>query len=163
MGNGGKDRTENRWDVSDVGQSAPLKAYYICIFPREAHYEVSGVPSQQRQICTWRHCRVLFCKWDQHVESLYTFTFNPGQSVSIATTLYRVQFNSTPSSVTVCWDLMPCLPNYTASHHKTNLNTDHLAKLHTNTFDLTPAPTKSRNSIRIFSSMRVKFNKQYCG
>jgi len=25
MGNGGKDRTENRWDVSGVGQSAPLE------------------------------------------------------------------------------------------------------------------------------------------
>jgi len=28
MGSGGKDRTENRWDVSGAGQSAPPEVYY---------------------------------------------------------------------------------------------------------------------------------------
>ena len=32
MGSGGKGRTENRWDVSGAGQSAPRKVYLI--FPR---------------------------------------------------------------------------------------------------------------------------------
>ena len=32
MGSGGKGRTENRWDVSDAGHSAPPEVYLI--FPR---------------------------------------------------------------------------------------------------------------------------------
>ena len=32
MGSGGKGRTENRWDVSGAGQSAPREVYLI--FPR---------------------------------------------------------------------------------------------------------------------------------
>jgi len=32
MGSGGKGRTENRWDVSGAGQSAPLEVYLI--FPK---------------------------------------------------------------------------------------------------------------------------------
>jgi len=40
MGNGGKDRTENKWDVSGTGQSSPPE---VCvIFPREAHNEESA-------------------------------------------------------------------------------------------------------------------------
>jgi hypothetical protein len=45
MGNGGKDRTENKWAVSGAGQSAPLEVYYV-IFPREAHYEESAANRQ---------------------------------------------------------------------------------------------------------------------
>jgi len=29
MGSGGKRRTENRWDVSDAGESAPPEVYHI--------------------------------------------------------------------------------------------------------------------------------------
>jgi hypothetical protein len=29
MGSGGKGRTENRWDLSGAGQSAPLEVYVI--------------------------------------------------------------------------------------------------------------------------------------
>jgi len=44
MGNGGKDRTENKWDVSGAGQSASPE---VCvIFPREAHYEESAANRQ---------------------------------------------------------------------------------------------------------------------
>ena len=32
MGSGGKGRTENRWDVSGAGQSAPQEVYFT--FPR---------------------------------------------------------------------------------------------------------------------------------
>jgi len=33
MGSGGKGKTENRWDVSDAGQSAPPEVHLI--FPRK--------------------------------------------------------------------------------------------------------------------------------
>jgi len=44
MANSGKDRTENKCDVSGAGQSAPPE---VCvIFPREAHYDESAANRQ---------------------------------------------------------------------------------------------------------------------
>jgi hypothetical protein len=44
MGNGGKDRTVNKWDVSGAGQSAPPE---VCVtFPREAYHEESAAYRQ---------------------------------------------------------------------------------------------------------------------
>jgi len=40
MGSGGKGKTENRWGVSDAGQSAPPEVYLI--FPRYVHQEESA-------------------------------------------------------------------------------------------------------------------------
>jgi hypothetical protein len=48
MGNGGKNRTQNKWDVSGVGKSAPPE---VCvIFPREAHYEESAANCQSNDV-----------------------------------------------------------------------------------------------------------------
>jgi len=50
----------------------------------------SGWPSERRRICSWWHCRVLFCKRDQY------FYFTPlipaEESTQIATAPYLVLF-----------------------------------------------------------------------
>ena len=96
-------------------------------------------------------------KWDQYVESLYTCTCNPGRPISIATALSlpcSIQLHPALSYSLLGSDALSAKLHGVTSQDR-NLNTDHLAKLHTNTLDLTPAPTSSRNSIRIFSSMSV--------
>jgi len=47
-----------------AGQSAPPEVYYIlcCIPEGSTLWRVSGEASEQRQTCSWWHCRVLFCE-----------------------------------------------------------------------------------------------------
>jgi hypothetical protein len=64
MGSGGKGRTENRGDVSRTACTTRSISYISTI---RTSRRVSGWPSERRHICSWWHCRVLFCKRDQYL------------------------------------------------------------------------------------------------
>lgn len=111
-------------------------------------WRVGGLPSQQWQICSWWHFSVLFCKWDQYVELLYTCTCNPGWSVSCPFQQDPVFSYGLLGSDALSAKL------HGVTSQDCNLDTDHLEKFHTNTFDLTPAPAISHSN-RIACSMVV--------
>jgi len=129
----------------------------VCvIFPREAHYEESAVNRQSNDGSvpgdTAECCSV--SEISMYVQLLYMCSSNPSRSLSIATALYLVQQHPVFSYSLLGSDALSAKLHGVTSKDR-NLNTDHLEKLHTNTLDVTPAPTKSRNSIRISSSMVV--------
>jgi len=45
---------------------------YIVYFHVSTSRRVSSWPSDRRQICSWWHCRVLFCKRDQYLLLIYS-------------------------------------------------------------------------------------------
>jgi hypothetical protein len=103
MGSSGKGRSENRWDASGAGQPAPPEVYFM--FPLLIHQEESAadrqsddrsVPGDTAECCSVSE----ISNWCYFTPSR-TYTSNPSHS---------------PLTVTVCWDLRPYLPNYTASH-----------------------------------------------
>jgi hypothetical protein len=70
MGSGGKGRTENRWDVSGAGQSAPPEVYLV--FPRYVQEEESAADRQSENKSVPGDIAVLCCKRDQYLVLLYT-------------------------------------------------------------------------------------------
>ena len=105
MGSGGNGETENRWDVSGVGQSAT---------PEVNISTISTSRSQQLTVSDDRSVpgdtALLFCKRHQYLVLLYTS--NPSRGVN--TNCHSPIPCLLP--ITIRWDLMPCLPNSTASH-----------------------------------------------
>ena len=104
MKSGGKGRTESRWEVSGAGELHHRK--YVLYF----HGMYIKKMSERRQICSWWHCRAQFCKRDFYFTP--SRTSNPSRGVT--TNCHSPLPCALP--VTVCWDLRPCQPNYTASH-----------------------------------------------
>ena len=60
---------------------------------------------------------MLFCKRDQYCYFTHSRTYTSNRGRGVITNCQSTP--PCPLPVSVCWDLMPCLPNYTASHYKT--------------------------------------------
>ena len=150
IGNSGKGRTENRWDVSGAWQSAPLEVYISTVTTSK---RVGGWPSERRQNCSWWHCRVLFCEINIYCyfTPSRTYTSNPvEESVQFVTAPYLVlfQLRSVGILCSVCRNTrhhtkrpqFQCCSPWAVSHPQ---------------LWPTPAPTKSRCSVRIASAIVV--------
>jgi len=122
---------------------------------------VSGWPSERRQICSWWHRRVLFCKQDQYVVLLYTSPLIPAEeSIHIATAPYLVLFQLRSVGI-LC---RVCRSTRRHTKRPSSQCWSPWAVSHPRLWP-TPSPTKSRRSVRIASERQcsVKCNKQqYC-
>jgi hypothetical protein len=97
MGSGGKGRTESRWNVSGAGLIFPK---YIKKSAADLHSDDRSLPGDNAECCSVSEI------------SSRTYTSNPSRGVN-------TNCHSSlpcPLPVTVCCDLMPCLPNSTALH-----------------------------------------------
>jgi len=96
-----ENKTENRWDVLGGGQSAPLAVYLI--FPRHVHQEELAADRQSDDSAVLE------------AGSVFSITLHLAQRTPLILAEESIQI-ATVHLVTVCWYLMLCPPNYTASY-----------------------------------------------